>query len=193
MPTTTGAKETWRDWFPDAPEPDRLFTRDEVLEFAARDGTKVTTSNIRYWEALGIIPRPIRRWHGDAVHAVYPIWVANLLRQVRTFQREGYNLRQIKHHIRTLARLRYAYAQQDPEADDRHARLAAAELSGRPGPEPESMIPELITAIEHQANLDASSTGVPTDRVEVHVIRVDGTATRYPLPIAPYIDPDPAT
>lgn len=191
MPTPTGPKETWRDWFPDAPEPDRLFTRDEVIELAARDGTEVTTSNIRYWEALGIIPRPIRRQHGDAVHALYPIWSAFLLREVRTFQREGYDLRQIKPRIRNIARLRYAYAQQDPEADNRQSRLAAAVLSGRP--EQGSMIPELVAALEQQADRDAYITGVPTDRVEVHVIRADGTATRYPLPIAPYIDPDPAT
>ena|GEM_PF-2353794 len=192
MPTPTGPKETWRDWVPDAPEPDRLFTRDEVIALAARDGTKVTVSDLRYWEALGITPRPIRRQHNGAVRALYPIWVVWLLREVRKFQREGDNLRHIKHQIRTIARLRYAHSQQDPEADGRWARLAAAELSGRT-PEPEGMIPELVTALKDQANRDASVTGVPTDRVEVHITRVDGTATRYPLPIAPGIEPDPAT
>jgi len=193
MPTPTGPKETWRDWVPNAPEPDHLFTRDDVIALATREGTEVTVSDLRYWEALGITPRPIRRQHNGAVRALYPIWVVFLLHQVRTLQREGHNLRRIKHEIRAFARTRNAYSQLNPAADDRQARRAAAALSGQPEPpDHAAMIPELVTALERQADRDASITGVPTDRLEVHVFRVDGTATRHRIPIAPGIEPIPA-
>jgi len=180
MPTENGAKpETWRDWLPaGGPEPDRLYTRDQVLDLARGMRAEVSTSDIRYWEQVGVLPRPVRRWHEGAVRAVYPLLIAYLIKELRRLQRyEGLSLAEARPRLRTYARmwLTYdaAYAQRDRVPEDL------------------SLGPNLAGELERLANEWAELAGVPVDRVEVHVIGTSGRATKYPLPIAPFPDDRP--
>jgi hypothetical protein len=54
---------------------------------------------------------------------------------------------------------------------------------GARGPEDIQLWPDLTTELERLARWRATLTGVPTDRVEVHVIGTDGHATKFPIPI----------
>ena len=82
--TTNGATathETWRDWVPPGwpqPHDDDLITRDEVLRRAKGLGADINPRTFQSWEAIGILPRPVRRWHDGAVRALYPPWMVDL-------------------------------------------------------------------------------------------------------------------
>ncbi|MDP9358316.1 MAG: hypothetical protein M3R02_24120 [Chloroflexota bacterium] len=180
MPTTSPPatnQETWRDWMPDgAPDPDQLYTRDEIIEMVDRlhvTGTDpVSAGDLRYWESLGILPRPVRRWHEGAARALYPSWYAYLPRRVRILQRTGYSLDEIRPRIRTHARLLLGHGSNALEA------LAD-------GAEDVRLWPDLVSGLERIARWRAHLTGVETERVEVRVIGKDGRSTVYPLPISP--------
>ena len=76
-----GSKESWRDWTPDGyPEPDddELITREQLIDELNRANVKMTARNLRHWEALGILPGPIRRHHEGATRALYAPWVVRL-------------------------------------------------------------------------------------------------------------------
>lgn len=75
------ARASWRDWTPDGyPEPadDELITREQLVEELNRANVKMTARNLRHWEALGILPGPIRRRHDGATRALYAPWVVRL-------------------------------------------------------------------------------------------------------------------
>jgi len=184
---TKPKRETWRDWMPDgSAEPERLFTRDEVvamIEGRHVAGTSpVSAGDLRYWEGLGILPHPIRRWHDGAGRALYPSWHALFAQQVRLLQRSGYSLDEIKPRIRALARIRLGYGTADvDEAIQGNAPHPTA-------PEDIHLWRDLVEELERLARWRAHLTGTPTVRVEVHVIGADGRATRYQLPVAPSSD-----
>src|SRR5215211_8268723 len=76
---TTG---DWRDWLPiGEPEPtaDDLVTRDELLERVRESGIDFNARTFQHWEAMGALPRPLRRWHDGAVRALYPAWLALMI------------------------------------------------------------------------------------------------------------------
>jgi hypothetical protein len=52
-----------------------LITRDELLETLEQRGFDVPLSSLRYWEYIGAIPKPIRKWDPTvrAVRAMYPL------------------------------------------------------------------------------------------------------------------------
>ena len=56
---------------------------------------------IAYWEAEGVIPRPTREWRGGAVQAIYPIWMAPVVRTVRGMQAQGATLAQIRKAVKS--------------------------------------------------------------------------------------------
>lgn len=107
QPGTEGRKrETWQDWqAPDAPEPTWLQTRAELLETleARRVDPPVTESDLRYWEYRGLLPAPIRQWHHGATRAVYPLWVTELVADLRFLQAVGHPLAQIGPALRAEA------------------------------------------------------------------------------------------
>jgi hypothetical protein len=45
--------------------------REDVLRELHRRGILITERTLRLWEAKGITPKPIRRWHEGAVRALY--------------------------------------------------------------------------------------------------------------------------
>jgi len=89
MPTTdtTPSKETWADWLADVGDgsidptdsDDEVITRDELLRRAAPWVEKVHPRTLQILEQQGLLPRPIRRWHGDAVRALYAPWMTDLV------------------------------------------------------------------------------------------------------------------
>lgn len=83
--------ETWDAWVPQgwfAPGDEELITRDELLSRVGQSGRKVTTRSLQLWENLGLVPRPIRRWHEGAVRALYAPWVADVVERV-AYRRSG--------------------------------------------------------------------------------------------------------
>ncbi len=175
-------RETWRDWLPDeAPEPD-LFTRDEIIEMAARRqvaGTApITAGDLRYWESIGILPHGTRQWRNDAARALYPSWYAGLARQVRLLQRMGYSLNEMRPRIRAHHRLVLGYGTDEL---DKEIVTTAGQVQS---PEDVALWPDLVGELERLARWRAHLTGTPTERVEVRVIGVDGAGTIYPLPIS---------
>ena len=103
MSTRAPTKETWRDWF--EWEEGYDFENDEVtldvllesLQGYLKDEERVTADNIRYWQKIGVLPRPIKRWHDGATRALYPRWAAmETIFELLELQRRGYTLQQIK-------------------------------------------------------------------------------------------------
>lgn len=189
MVTTTPPKpkrETWKDWLgPDAPEPDELFTRQEIVEkaneVARPPGVKpVKAGDLQLWEKIGILPHSIRRRRGDAQYALYPEWHAALARRVRQLQREGYSLDEIRPRIRAFARNLLWYDQHPVE--DRYPYRNVET------PEEITMWPLLVEELERLSRYWSHLQGEDVDRVEVNVLGKSGRATKYPLPIASHDD-----
>ena len=82
IPPGVTSKSSWRDWLPEGyPEPpdDQLITRAELLErLRGIFRTNLSERTLQLWEAAGILPGPVRRWHGGATRAFYPTWVVYL-------------------------------------------------------------------------------------------------------------------
>ena len=93
--------ETWLDWLtPGHPEPRPLFTREEVVDRTRKLGFKVSAGDLRYWEAEGVLPRAVKRWHGDATRALYPEWMPYLIASLRELQDDGLSLDEIAERLR---------------------------------------------------------------------------------------------
>ena len=185
---TKGARETWLAWLPPGTAtPAELLTRDELLARLGRWDVDASESDLRYWEYVGALPRPVRRWHRGATRAVYPSWYPALVRQLRALQRGGLRLEEIGPRLRAHMRLlltRPADGEPDTaDAIDRRLRQHAPAWAS--APEHIAMTAELVAALEEFAQLHERFRDVPVARVEVHVIGADGRAVRYPLPIAP--------
>lgn len=184
MPTNT---ETWKDWLgPDEPEPDQLFTRQEIADHAnaliGSMGKHVRAGDLRLWEQLGILPRGIRRGHQGAARNLYPDWTADLVQQIRLLQNQGYSLEEIKPRIRAHARLVLGYGR-TPLDDEIRAHHPNAQA-----PEDIALWPALVEELERLARWRSQLSGVQTDRIEVRVIGSDNRGTIFPLPIAAHDD-----
>ncbi len=161
--------------------PSELLTRQEVLDRLALWRVEAEEGDLRFWEQSGILPRPLRRLHQGAVRAVYPYWYLYLVRQLRRLQRQGLSLAEIGPQLRVHARILLAYEATDP----RSLELRGLAQPGAMTTEDLRLPPALFTALEHFAALYADFRDVPVERLELHVIAVDGRATKYPLLIAP--------
>jgi len=94
-------REDWRQWLPaGVPEPSTI-TRAELLTEVRRHGIAVSERELRYWESLHALPRPVRKFRNGAMQATYPWWhdevVAELLQlrgRSRSWDEIGARLRQ---------------------------------------------------------------------------------------------------
>lgn len=77
------------------PDPE-TFTRPQFVERLRIGGIDVSPRTLAYWEGEGIIPHSTREWRDGAPHAIYPDWMLNVVTTVRTMQREGATLDQIR-------------------------------------------------------------------------------------------------
>lgn len=167
MPSTdtpTTSRETWRDWLgPDEPDPEELFTRDEMAAMASGVDL-ITGDDLRYWEYQGVIPRSIRKWHDGKARAVYPGWYVYLARNVRQLQRQGLSLAEIGPEIRKYGKhfLNMGSAAQPLEIpSDVQAGINA-----------------LAQRLADRANSSVSS-------IEVSIALSDGSGTLFVIPITP--------
>lgn len=195
MPTEAPTKrETWRDWLPDGtPEPTYLLTREEVVAAAERSarlgrlsnqqsgksivlGTgSISTGDLRYWESIGVLPRPLRRRHEGAQRALYPAWYTHLARQVRLYQDLGWSLDEIRPKIRKFA--------------DQMIGMYWDAARGQQEPAPDASVtdhllawPQLAIELEQFARWHADVTGATPTSIEVHVGDDTGDVARYTFP-----------
>jgi hypothetical protein len=77
-------QETWRDWLPETNLPDEStwITRKQLLEQLEAEGTPVPVRTLMYWEARGVLPRPVRQWRGSSAPVWYPPWHAEVVKEV---------------------------------------------------------------------------------------------------------------
>jgi len=99
-------RETWRDWLPaNAPEPEQLLTRAEVVARLQEGGWKVSADNLRFWEQQGALPHPLRQGHRGATRAVYPDWFVPLVGRMRELQQQRVRIDEIAGILRVYVRL----------------------------------------------------------------------------------------
>ncbi len=103
---TSTTTETWEhpSWKAEGPPDPHLVTRAELLTIVKRLGLDADERDLRYWESLGLLPRPVRRRHGGATRALYPRWVAQLVFQLRYFQDQGLTLAELPDRMRAVSR-----------------------------------------------------------------------------------------
>ncbi len=105
------APESWDQWqYPGLDEPE-LLTRTELLATLDRLGLSVTERQLRFWEAEGVLPAPVRRRRAGATRALYPVWCVNLVFALRHFQERGYALNELPERMRLAARY-FSYAEE---------------------------------------------------------------------------------
>ncbi len=108
MPTEAPAKakrERWDDWLPESDPDAHRLTLPELLQRLRDQGVKIHTHDIRHWQAEGVIPYPVKRWHDGATRALYPEETVDLLIYLRQLQAEGHSLAEIRWRLRIAARL----------------------------------------------------------------------------------------
>lgn len=154
--------ETWRDWLPEGtPDPEELFTRDELLVEMRASGLEVSESDLRFWERVAVLPKPVRQGHKGATRAVYPWWYVPLVQRLRELQGEGERLESIRPLIRTRAQIAIS--------DDTGSHPNQGTLT--PG--------SLAEEIRRFAHAVESVTGVPQIRAELVLRSQDGAKRRY--------------
>jgi hypothetical protein len=74
-------KENWLNWLPpeNVPPESEWVTLDELLEALAQEGVLLSKWTVRKWEQTGRLPRPVKRWRGDAMYAMYPAFHARFV------------------------------------------------------------------------------------------------------------------
>ncbi|MDP9374567.1 MAG: MerR family transcriptional regulator [Chloroflexota bacterium] len=212
-----GEPQDWRDWQPaDAPAPP-LMTRAEVLALLERWGTEppVDERTLRYWEARGLVPRPIRTVHAGAYRTRYPSWVVDLCATIRFWQRDGSKLAHIARLVRAeaarLARnprphpfplddvppdsfgayLRQYWREfieswQDAVDGPRFPSLPAHDPPTLP-PRAEAGVADALRAVLWGQH---ARRGFTAARIEVRLIDAAGQARVYHIPLPDWLPPD---
>lgn len=107
-PPGVTSKTSWRDWMPEGyPEPpdDQLITRAELLErLRGIFRTNLSEKRLQVWEAAGVLPGPVRRWHDGATRALYPRWVVYLAAIAELDRPGGLSMDALAEKTRALTR-----------------------------------------------------------------------------------------
>jgi hypothetical protein len=126
---TTERAEAWTDW--GGPEPATLLTRDELVTQLHALGVDADGDTVRYWEAVGALPRSIKRWYRDATRAVYPDWAVPLILGLRELQDAGLALAEIGPALHEVHERAKAEQESGEAFADAVTRKMLSELSGR--------------------------------------------------------------
>ncbi len=103
---TKARRELWSDWLPGEPSPDaQLLTLPDLLQRLRDQGVKIHPHDIRHWQAEGVLPYPVKRWHNAATRAFYPEEAVDVIRYLRQLQAEGYSLAESRWRLRMAAQL----------------------------------------------------------------------------------------
>ncbi len=170
--TTTSSKkpqETWEAWLPDGtviPE-ERLLTREQLFASLSNIGVRVTPKDLANWQAGGVIPYGIRRWH-EATHktrTLYPAMMVQLIAQLRKLQNEGLQLQDIGPRLRSFV-FHWAILNEPMEPnEDRDIRLGIKT--------PVDDILKLKTLLSDIAEAHSQQIGRPVTHVEVRLDLTD--------------------
>ncbi len=200
MPTeapTKPPKATWRDWLiadrvPPAEiermEEEGLLTREELLA-AVNDPAEwelieeglvkpVTLRDLQYWESLGVVPRPIRRWHEGGSRVLYPRWFVYVVRPVRYHQSQGITLDEIAVMIRALVRFHFSQHEADKDVREHTNNFGQTPADLR-------LPQDAEVGLKRFASWHHRITGVEIDRVEIAVVDKNGRRHVREIPIAP--------
>jgi len=178
-------KETWRDWMPEgAPEPERLLSRDELVDRLGYYHVEADATDLRFWEQKGILPRPVRQRRDGAMRTTYPEWVISLVQRIRQLQAEGFSLEQIRPRLRRFAELMLLQKAEDGERE-------IGVVTKRRGPfwlyaigaEDVDLPSDLGANLVEAAQRVALMTGVPSRHVNVVIVSEDDGETRFTLPV----------
>jgi len=162
---TEGTLETWRDWLPPGhPEPP-LITRAELLDALAQRGIVATERNLRYWEAAGALPAPIRRAHHGGARAFYPSWYAEVIAAMpRPLTGRG-----------ALARLRPQLRARFEQVAQQASRAGSARRS-------HPLLPAAIITTLQQLMADLNARGIGVEAAELRLLRPGEEPLSYTLP-----------
>lgn len=116
---TDAEQDTWVDppWSDDGALPERVLTREQLVERARANGAEVTARDLIYWETEGVLPRAVKRWHDGATRALYPPWATYFVVTLRRLQRDELPLRAIAEELRRPHHLAIARDAYRPDAD----------------------------------------------------------------------------
>lgn len=194
-----GAKrETWRDWcapngFGASGRPDpRLITREELIATLEHWGVKtarghpVEERTLRHWAKEVLIPNAEAQGEAGYQRALYPWWLADLIKQLRHYQDGGMEPDRLRTWIRGDAhRLSRMPDWRVPEA----AQLASVTPLA-PVLLPREYSPELIPPLARMMHRHSTERGVQFVRAEIHLVTTGGealvyTVNRRPLELPP--------
>jgi len=95
---------TWRDWQPPGtPDPDELMTREEFVARLNDLAVDVDGNDLRYWEALGVLPRGVRKRRDKVTRVYYPRWLMQSVQLLRDLQGLGLSLEEIGPRLKAAA------------------------------------------------------------------------------------------
>lgn len=103
--------ETWEDWLPPEVPPDAVptITREAMLDHLLhRRNIAVTSRQLHYWEAEGLLPYPVRKHHEGAMYAFYPVWHYEVVAEIARRYQQPRGRRPHFADVRATSRERFA-------------------------------------------------------------------------------------
>lgn len=185
MPAEDSTKpkpETWLDWLPPGASEPEFLTRDEVLARLQERGVDVSTSDLRYWEYEGVLPRPTRRRHQGATRVVYPRFAVPVIADVRRRQQSRIPLNQIGPEVRSRGRFLVALTAGDPSTEEGLAQVVAAMDHAFDDAVPTH---NLVDEVKRLADRREKLTGIPVKHAELRFTDANGKRVTYPISITP--------
>ncbi len=197
-------RETWRDWvlWDEGWDEPLMLTRQEAIDTANRLGLKppLDARTMRYWETVGIIPRPTLDYTSDGPRARYPWWIVDLVWQARRYQDAGLTNKQLPGRMRSsarrLARVHWPRPSSSPparpDASD-PAALLAYELRAvgpiealSPPFEPLALPPEMRVRLnewlEGLGQSLAMLHGITPTHAEIRLVTANGDSVTFRVP-----------
>lgn len=180
-------RETWEAWqAPLAPEP-HLLTRAEMLALVERVVPKKTDENdLRYWEKIGVLPHPVRKWHNGATRALYPSWMVTLIFQLRLYQEIGYRLEELPSRLRVAAQ-RLSFLPPEQRLPGTGLPLPEEWAAGMPIEGDNVIITDLALYDTIRVALITVAIGMRTRLgipiVRANIVLIDAEGREYPIPI----------
>src|SRR5215213_2072102 len=90
-------RTTWRDMMPpDAPEPARLLSRDELIDELRSRGLDVAESELLHWQAQQVIPYAEKERIGKVSYTRYAPWMVDAIQELVRLRTDGMRLLQIR-------------------------------------------------------------------------------------------------